>query len=226
MSLILSIESATVPGSVAVHEDGKLISLIETRKDRMHSSRLGMMVEQAMKLNGFEFTDLAAVAVSEGPGSYTGLRIGGSIAKGIAFSADLPLIAVNTLSIIASAGKWLGHEHVIVPLIDARRMEVYAATYDADLTILKETRPLIIDEHSFSEELSSGGVLFCGDGAKKASGVIKSGHAIFRPDVIPSAAFMGGLANHDFLKGSFVNVTDWEPNYVKAFQAGKPKSLL
>lgn len=226
MSLILSIESATSPGSVALHENGSLLSHAELHKKKSHAAKLPALIDNIIKSVDGSFSDLDAIAISGGPGSYTGLRIGAGLAKGLAFANDLPLIEVETLKIIAEAVKPFRQNVLYAPMIDARRMEVYTCLLDSNLNYLKETDPMILSEESFQNELKTHSIIFCGDGAEKAKNVIKNKQALFIDSIYPSARNMGELAFHKFKKFDFCKLDEWEPFYLKAFIAGKPKPLI
>jgi tRNA threonylcarbamoyladenosine biosynthesis protein TsaB len=161
--------------------------------------------------------------VSAGPGSYTGLRIGTSVAKGICFALDIPLIAVDTLTTMSQAvlasGVEVGDDTLLCPMIDARRMEVYTALHDKRLKTIEETNAKIIDEDSFADVLEKNRVLFFGNGAAKCKDVIKSSNAVFVDNIFPLAANMSPLAEKAFIENDFVDVAYFEPFYLKSFVA-------
>ena len=157
-----------------------------------------------------------AVAVSEGPGSYTGLRIGASVAKGLAYGLNVPLMAVPTLRIMAEAVK--GEFKMLCPMIDARRMEVYNAIYSPDLQELSPAAATVVDENSFAEQLAQGKVAFFGNGAPKCKSVIRHENAVFIDDIVPDAAYMRD--------GRVVDTAYWEPFYLKAYEAKKATNII
>lgn len=224
MAYILNIETATTNCSVSVSENGVLKSLIElNEKGYSHAENLHVFIKQAAKEAGINLNDLSAIAVSKGPGSYTGLRIGVSAAKGLAFSLDIPLISVATLTSIAYQNK---HQaDFIIPMLDARRMEVYALVHDNNNVPLKETTAVIIDEHSFSDYLDKGTVSFMGNGAIKCNGIITHKNAIFDNSILePSAREMAPLSYKKYQNNDFEDIAYFEPFYLKDFIAGKKKS--
>lgn len=223
MALILSIESATKNCSVSVARDGQVLTLTELCEERFsHAEKLHSFVLEAMSESGHELSDLDAVAVSKGPGSYTGLRIGVSTAKGLCYAIDKPLIAVPTLESLARQADPSGDE-VIIPLLDARRMEVYSAVFDSGHAQIRETRAEVIEADSFSEYLERSGVVFLGDGAEKTSAVIRHPNAIFLENRYPSAKEAAVLAEMRYQDESFEDLAYFEPYYLKDFIAGKPK---
>ncbi len=175
--------------------------------------------EEILKENALKGSDLSAIAVSKGPGSYTGLRIGVSAAKGLCFSLDIPLIAIPTLESLAQQVKEEEGD-CIIPLLDARRMEVYTAGFTAAKNALFDTRAEILDENSFSEYLKKGRVTFIGNGVEKFSKICSHENAVFKPEALPSAREMVRLAEEKFQKGLFEDVAYFEPYYLKDFQAG------
>lgn len=220
MGVILCIETATTNCSVALGKEGKLIALKEDySKNYSHAERLHLFIEEILKENGLRASDLSAIAVSKGPGSYTGLRIGVSAAKGLCFSLDIPLISVPTLTSLA----WQVPQEesdFIIPLLDARRMEVYTAGFTGAKNDIFDTRAEILDENSFSEYLEKGTVTFIGNGVEKFSKLCSHEHARFKIENLPSAKEMVALSEEKFQKGFFENVAYFEPYYLKDFQAG------
>ena len=229
MALILNIETATPVLSIALGRDGEMVELMELNTQNRHAEKITLFIDEIMRKHGFGFDDLDAVAVSEGPGSYTGLRIGVSTAKGICYSKDLPLIAVSPLKSMAlsmSLG-WKSESNdkqvVFCPMIDARRMEVYAAFYDINNHKMRNVQADIIDENSYREYLDKYQVVFGGDGAVKCKEVIRHENAVFMDDVKASAQPMVQISESYFNEKKFVDVAYFEPFYLKAFKAGKPK---
>lgn len=228
MSKILCIETSTPVCSVAIIDEISVISYQETDKKNSHSEILTVFIEDLLKEVNLKFTDLDAIAVSKGPGSYTGLRIGVSTAKGLCYALDIPLIAINTLQSMASGmiEKYqdkIQTPYYFVPMIDARRMEVYSAIYDINLNIVRKTEAEIIDESSFSEYLEKNKMIFFGDGSDKCKEVLNHQNALFEENIMPSAVYMAKLVNDKFIKQEFEDVAYFEPFYLKDFIAGIPK---
>ena len=228
MIKILQIETATQACSVAISADGKTIALKEAIAPNIHAGRLTLFIEEVMKQAGLAYTDLDAVAVSKGPGSYTGLRIGVSTAKGLCFATDKPLISIPTLDLM-TAGFLAADQHydgLVCPMIDARRLEVYTALYTAQCEVVQPVSAMIIDETAFSTELALGPVTFIGDGAEKCRPVIQSANAAFSTDNFNSAAHMSALAFAAFQISNFEDVAYFEPFYLKDFMLTQPKKLF
>lgn len=228
MPLILQIETATQTCSVAVAKDGQLLSCIERTDKNIHASNITLFIEQALAKAGKKPSDLDAVAVSMGPGSYTGLRIGVSTAKGLCYALDIPLIAINTLEAMASGFKSrcfsVQPNTLFCPMIDARRMEVYCAFFDSELNPAVPTAAVIVDENSFSDLLNSNLVYFFGDGAMKCETALgKHLNARLMDDFENSAKDLTLPALEKFTAGQFVDVAYFEPYYLKDFIVGKKK---
>lgn len=216
--LILHIETSASTCSVAISEQEKCIFHLSDTNGRNHAALLSLFVEEGMKLlrNSNKLPD--AIAVSSGPGSYTGLRIGVSTAKGLCYALDIPLISVSTLAVIAMQNKSLAAENsLLIPMIDARRMEVYDAIFDASLAELRPPRAEVLTSDSFSEELSNGLVSFCGDGSPKFAELISHPNARFLSAAAPDAVHMIPLAVGKLKAGIFEDVAYFEPLYVKEF---------
>ncbi len=230
-NLILSLETATESCSVALSAGEKLIAEKYINQPKAHAALLAKYIREILRENGLEVRDCAAIAVSEGPGSYTGLRVGVSCAKGLCYGAEKPLIAVGTLAVIAQCAidnGFAGGEHpdsLIVPMIDARRMEVYTAVFDARGRQISPTEAVILNENSFASELEKGPVLFTGNGAEKFKPVVFHPNARFAGQ-FPRAAGMRIRAWEAFNKKEFEDCAYFEPFYLKDFIAGKPKKLL
>jgi tRNA threonylcarbamoyladenosine biosynthesis protein TsaB len=225
---ILLIETATNACSVGLIAGDEIVAIEESRDQRSHAEMITIFSQRVMQRAGFEFSQLDAIAVSKGPGSYTGLRIGVSTAKGFCFAHDLPLIGIETLYAMASgmAGtdKRMQAADLLCPMIDARRMEVYAALYDQKMNPIMPTAAVIIDENSFAKHLSEGKIWFFGDGAAKCrQSFADQANALFIDDVLPSAAFMKAAAIAAFDAGDFEDVAYFEPFYLKDFVAGIPR---
>jgi tRNA threonylcarbamoyladenosine biosynthesis protein TsaB len=229
MALILHLETSTKICSVALSRDGKvLFSKIDTTGPS-HAVQLGLFVDEALKVAEESGSKLDAVAISSGPGSYTGLRIGVSMAKGVCYGADAKVITIPTLDLLAdqvSRTLDLPENALICPMLDARRMEVYAALYDARGNRLKPVEALIIDEGSFAEELGNAPVWFVGDGAEKCKSRILSDRAHFDGNVFPKAEAMVYLAEKAYLENDFGDVAYFEPFYLKEFVATVSKKQI
>lgn len=191
-------------------------------KNYSHAERLHMYVDAVLNEAKLELKDLDAIAISKGPGSYTGLRIGVSAAKGLCFALDKPLISVSTLEALAYQVSC--NEGVVVTMLDARRMEVYSAIFDSEYNQIRETEAQILDENSFKAYLEKGKVYFVGNGVGKAKTIISHPNAIFIDDKLPSANEMGLLAFNKYKISDTEDVAYFEPYYLKDFVALKPKS--
>ena len=240
MPIILSIETSTKACSAAIHQDGKLLSVSELYNEKSSSGMLTTLIEHVVKTASLKLQDIDAVAVAKGPGSYTGLRIGVSTAKGLCFTIEKPLIAINTLEAMAyqlSIGRQSAVNYqlsgsilsiLLSPMLDARRMEVYCAVYKADtLEPLEPTQAKIIDETSFADLLENHKIIFFGDGAEKCRVTLDNNpNAVFLNQVIfPSAKNIGALATHSFEQQKFESVPDFEPYYLKEFVGITPKKV-
>jgi tRNA threonylcarbamoyladenosine biosynthesis protein TsaB len=225
MSLILGIETATKICSVALSENGKLLASKEEGGAYSHSEKLTVFIQEILKQAGKNLKDLDAIAVSKGPGSYTGLRIGVSAAKGLCYGLEIPLISVSTLQAMA---KGKTEKNVLFcPMIDARRMEVYTALFDENNKELAPISAKIIDESSFDDQLKENQIIFFGDGADKCEEVLGSNvNALFSKDGFPSAEYINQIALEKFSKQDFEDVAYFEPYYLKDFVATTPKKLL
>ena len=226
MAAILNIETATRVCSVVLAVDGEVKSIRESHVANSHSELITLFTEEVIEDIGIRFSDLDAIAVSMGPGSYTGLRIGVSTAKGFCYALDKPLIAINTLKSMAAGMATLTHEKdlLLCPMIDARRMEVYAAIYDMQLNEVKPTEAVIVDEQSFGKLLKNRRILFAGDGAPKCKDILShQKNAVFHDEFHPSAQYMAFLSEQKFRKKEFEDVAYFEPFYLKDFVAGIPK---
>ena len=221
MAYILNIETATKNCSVAIAKDGKTILCKEMAEEGYsHAEKLHVFINEILNEIGISFKDLSAVAVSQGPGSYTGLRIGVSAAKGLCFALDIPLIAIDTLEVLASQVKVANG--MIIPMIDARRMEVYSAIFDSKLNKIREVQAEIIEEDSFSTiDLP---IYFVGDCASKCKTVLTKENFIFLEDkIFPSANEMSALSYEKFKNNDTVDVAYFEPYYLKDFVGTFPK---
>lgn len=216
MAYILNIETATTNCSVSLSKDGHTLVLKEDNKiNYSHAESLHVFIEWVLKSGNIVGSQLDAIAVSKGPGSYTGLRIGVSAAKGLCFALDKPLISVHTLQSLAY--QMDVKEGYIIPMLDARRMEVYSAVYDANHYEIRKTEAQILDESSFGNYLDSGYVHFIGNGVPKLKSIITHPNAIFLEDTLPSAKEMSSLAYNKYKKNDFEDVAYFEPYYLKEF---------
>ena len=225
MSRLIHLETATSVCSVATAQNGVLVG-IETIDDGFkHAENLMVLIEKVLKTSSWTYSMLDGIAVSSGPGSYTGLRIGVSTAKGICYALDKPLIAVSTLKSLA-AGFLRMHpdfEGNLCPMIDARRMEVYTALFDSSLNLLMSDKPLVIDETSFVDRLETAPVAFFGDGAEKCRPVIGiRPNAVFGLTANLSAQDMISEALESFLRNDFADLAYFEPAYLKPYQGTAP----
>lgn len=229
MSLILQIETATTACSVALAQGGKVIARRALNQRNIHAEVITLFIEAVMADVDKTYTDLDAVAVSCGPGSYTGLRIGVSTAKGLCYALDKPLIAIETLQAMAGGMmlKLQGNypeNALFCPMIDARRMEVFTAVFDAKGNKVMPTEALIVDENSFAGILANNVVYFFGDGAEKCRSTITHPNARFIDDYINDAADMAAIAISKFDNKEFEDVAYFEPYYLKDFIAGVKKA--
>lgn len=230
MITLLNIETSGETCSVAVSQDGYVEFEKIEREGMNHARVLAPFVEECVDWLNRHDTKPDAVAVSIGPGSYTGLRIGLSMAKGLCIGMNVPLIGVSTLQLMAVQAMfghtaWEGDE-LLVPMIDARRMEVYTAAYDFSLNAVVAPQPMILDENSFSELLKTRKLYFIGEGAKKASDVIHSENAHFLTEIRPMAYGMMSLGEKAFKAGDFLDVAYSVPEYLKEFQATVPRNKV
>ncbi|RRJ93283.1 tRNA (adenosine(37)-N6)-threonylcarbamoyltransferase complex dimerization subunit type 1 TsaB [Paenimyroides tangerinum] len=215
MIYILNIETATKQCSVSVSKNNELIALRELAEENFnHAEKLHVFIEEVMTESNIKLSDLNAVSVSKGPGSYTGLRIGVSTAKGLCYALDIPLIAIDTLQIIAKQIQI--SEGIIQPMIDARRMEVFTASFDQKHQIVGQTKALVLDENSFEDIQEK--IHFIGDGAEKSEAVLKSERFVYYSHLkYPSAKEMVELSYDAYLNKKFEDVAYFEPYYLKDF---------
>lgn len=219
MTYILNIETATKNCSVSLAQDGKTILCKEiSEQGYSHAEKLHVFIEEILKETGTDVQQLKAIAVSKGPGSYTGLRIGVSTAKGLCYALGIPLVAVDTLQVLANKASI--ENGLIVPMIDARRMEVYSAVFDADHKKIMEVQAEILTENSYAEIPED--IFFIGDCQEKCKTVLTKGNFHFIPEIIfPSANEMSALSFEKFSKNEFEDIAYFEPFYLKDFLAGK-----
>lgn len=218
MSLILNIETATKNCSVALSHNGKTVLCKEiSGQGYSHAEKLHVFINEVISESGRAFADLQAVAVSRGPGSYTGLRIGVSAAKGLCFALGIPLISIDTLKVLAASAKVT--DGVVIPMLDARRMEVYSSVFSPDLTEIRKTEAEILTEDSFSDIGQT--AYFLGDANEKAKSVLTKSNFVFLDEIVfPSASEMSALSFDKFQKNEFEDVAYFEPFYLKDFVVG------
>jgi tRNA threonylcarbamoyladenosine biosynthesis protein TsaB len=218
MSLILNIDTATERASICLAKNGETLALMHNDDQRDHASWLHTAIEQMMKDAFYTMQDLSAVAVSAGPGSYTGLRVGMAAAKGFCYALNIPLMTENTLYIMAFAASQQveNKSSLLCPMIDARRMEVFTALYNADLEEIFPAVAMILGERSFASHFSDNTLTFFGSGAKKWQQLTKDPHAFFT-DPHTDASHLGILSYKKFIKNEFTDIIYCEPVYLKEF---------
>jgi tRNA threonylcarbamoyladenosine biosynthesis protein TsaB len=234
MAIILNIETSTEVCSVSLAKDGETQFLKESTDGMNHSQLLTVFIEDLFKSNDFDPKTLDAVAVSMGPGSYTGLRIGVSVAKGLCYGLNIPLIGIGSIDALGQyvaehTGEFYfenGDDLLFCPMIDARRMEVYTALFNKGGEKVKEVSAEIIDENSFAMELENKKVLFFGNGAEKCRSVLSHPNALFEGPVLTSARFMQKFSEKKYNQSAFENVAYFEPFYLKDFVATIPKNKI
>lgn len=228
MVTILQIETATQVCSAALSVNGETIALKELAAQNIHAGSLTLFIQEVMETASVRYSDLDAIAVSKGPGSYTGLRIGVSTAKGICFAQDKPLIGVDTLQMMAKGflNDNQGYTGLICPMIDARRMEVFTSMYDHQLSEILPVQAKIIDEQSFQEQLNLHKITFIGDGAMKCNNSILSANALFSGFNFNSAANMSNLVFEAFNRADFQDLAYFEPYYLKDFVITQAKKKV
>lgn len=229
MAVILNIETSTEVCSAALTAEGMILFHLENFEGQNHATMLTGFVKRCLDYARDKELKLDAVAVSMGPGSYTGLRIGLSEAKGLAYALDIPLIGISTLQLMTVSAMFrndIDPEVLYAPMIDARRMEVYTAIYDLGLNTLVEPTPLIVEPDSFDKWLKENKVAFFGNGSDKVRNVIKNDNAIFIEDIKPLAVDMCALAERAYSRKEFLDTAYCTPEYLKEFQATKPKKTF
>jgi tRNA threonylcarbamoyladenosine biosynthesis protein TsaB len=223
MAIILTLDTSTKNCSVALFNGNKIITLKEQNSDGYsHAEQLTLFVEEVMKSANLTLKEIEAIAISKGPGSYTGLRIGTSTAKGLCYALDIPLISISTLQAMAFT---MAKNHVTdlyCPMIDARRMEVFSGIYDVENNEIRKIQADVVDEQTYAQFLNNE-VLFFGDGSIKCKEIINHKNAKFLEGVYPSAKDLGKLAYAKFMNKDFEDVAYFEPFYLKDFVAGKKK---
>lgn len=234
MALILNIETTAAVCSVVLSKDGEVLQHREDKEGRSHAKQLSVFIKEVLDEESLPTSDIDAVSISEGPGSYTGLRIGVSTAKGLCYGAGLSLIAVPTLQALTQGllnrkqqiTGGIKEDDALVPMIDARRMEVYTAVFNSRNDYLKKAEPLILDENSFREILDEKRVIFFGNGAAKAKKVIHHPNAYFVNWVDFSALHMITISEQKFTNRIFEDVAYFEPFYLKDFQTTTPRNKI
>lgn len=229
MPLLLALETSTTVCSIALYKDQQLLGASELQIEKSHSSHITVMIAQLVENCGFKLQDLSGVAVSGGPGSYTGLRIGTSTAKGLCYSLNIPLLEVSTLYGMALQVITMTpnpERYLFCPMLDARRMEVYTCVLTHDLQEVEPITPVVLDEHTFEARLKEQPIIFFGSGAAKFKSVVSAeGEALFIEGVQPSARTIGALALPKFEQNKFEDVAYYEPFYLKdVYITGASKS--
>ena len=219
LAYIINIETATTNCSVSLAKDGKTILLREiANQGYSHAEKLHVFIEEIIVESNIEIEDLNAIAVSAGPGSYTGLRIGTSAAKGLSFALDIPLIAIDTLTSLANKVSF--SDGFIIPMIDARRMEVYSAIFNSNKEMVRKVEAQIISENSFDTITEK--IYFIGDSTEKAKSVLTKSNFVFLDEIkFPSANEMSMLSYNKFLENNFEDIAYFEPHYLKEFMFAK-----
>ena len=215
MALILNIDTAVDVASVCLAKDGQALSIVRNESQKDHASWLHIAIKEIFEKNNLEVRSVDAIAITGGPGSYTGLRIGIATAKGICYALNKPLISLNTLLAMVNAAKNESAD-LLCPMIDARRMEVFTAIYTKDLQIIKEPAAITLHENSFDEYLSDSSICFFGNGSNKLKAIIKHGKAIFK-DLKVDASSMISLSEKKFTGKEFTDLAYAEPLYLKEF---------
>ncbi|MEG2277042.1 MAG: tRNA (adenosine(37)-N6)-threonylcarbamoyltransferase complex dimerization subunit type 1 TsaB [Odoribacter sp.] len=227
MALLLNIDTSTEICSVALSENGKIVALKENKEGLNHSVLLGTYIDEILREHQTDIRQLDAIAVSMGPGSYTGLRIGISMAKGLCFGAGKPMIAIPTLQALAqSVSSRLPDNALYCPMIDARRMEVYTAFFDRENREIVPTKATVIDSNTFADLLSVHKIYFFGNGSEKVKTTLTAANACYIPNVTTSAAHLVHLSEQYYNEAKFVDVAYFEPFYLKDFIATTPKKVL
>jgi tRNA threonylcarbamoyladenosine biosynthesis protein TsaB len=226
MALILSLETTAAACSVAVHSRGTFVAGAESKKPQAHAEELATLIKNCLNDAAVSFDQLKAVAVSGGPGSFTGLRIGVSTAKGLCYALGIPLLAVPTLEAMAlSARSSSGHRGLYCPMIDARRMEVYCALYNSTGDEVYGAKAMVIDDRAFAGELEENRVAFFGTGAEKCRRVIVHPNALYLDGITPGASAVGELAWHRYAASRWEDLAVYEPFYLKEFFFRKPAGV-
>jgi len=224
MAIILAIETTTKNCSVALFDNGILVQLKERNSgDYSHAEQLTLFIKEVLRESNITLKEVDAIALSMGPGSYTGLRIGTSTAKGLCYALGIPLISISTLKAMAFGMSKAQQSELLCPMIDAKRMEVFAAIYDKNNKEVREVRADIVDKETYAEYFNKS-VFFFGDGAIKCKQIINNTNAKFMEGIYPSAKDLGALSYQKFVNKDIEDVAYFEPYYLKDFVAGKKKS--
>ena len=230
MKRIISIETATSVCSVAIHENGICMALKEIQEPNAHSEKLTVLIESILAERNLHVDDCDAIALSKGPGSYTGLRIGTSVAKGLCYACSLPLITVDTLQALALSCKNAvnndSEDNIYMPMIDARRMEVYTSQWNWKMQNIQDTNALVVTYEAKASFEPTKHYFLCGDGSEKCKETLESQNITFVPNITATAKTIGDIASELFEKKEFSDVAYFEPFYLKEFQATTPKKLL
>ncbi len=226
MARLLLIETSTTVCSVALSDSGNVVALREVNNGYAHAENLTLFCDAVLKEAGIPFQQLDGIAVSQGPGSYTGLRIGLSAAKGFAFALNMPLITISTLEAMAWGMRDEAAGALLCPMIDARRMEVYCAQFNPDLSEVHAPEAIVVEQDTFAALLKSQPVLFSGDGMPKCRTILEQfPNARFTEKGMPTAAHLAQPAEKYFQESRFADLAYCEPFYLKEFNAGKPKQV-
>jgi len=226
MSVLLSLETSTDVCSVAIHRAGKIVAIAEVHIGQAHASKLAPLVKEVLAMGDVAMSELSGVAVSAGPGSYTGLRIGTSTAKGLCYALGIPLFSAGTLDMMAQHMREVVIDDALLcPMIDARRMEVYCALYDRTSRVT-DVEAKVIDAGSFQEEFLQHRVVFAGNGSDKCRQALTHPSAVFLTGVFPSARYLGVLASEKLVRGEVEDLIHFEPFYLKDFKAKLPSNII
>jgi tRNA threonylcarbamoyladenosine biosynthesis protein TsaB len=215
MALILNIDTAVDVASICLAKDGKVLSIAKNESQKDHASWLHIAIKEFFEKNNLDLNSVDALAVTGGPGSYTGLRIGMATAKGICFALNKPLISLNTLLVMANAAKDENAD-LLCPMIDARRMEVFTGVYTKELEIVKDPAAITLNENNFAEYLSNNTICFFGNGSNKFQAIEKNPRAFFS-DIKADASSMISLSEKSFTENKFADLAYAEPLYLKEF---------
>jgi tRNA threonylcarbamoyladenosine biosynthesis protein TsaB len=227
MSLVLSLETSGNNCSVALHSEGELLAHERVAEPQAHASKLAYLIESVLGKASVNIHEIQAVGITSGPGSYTGLRIGASTAKGLCYSLGVPLVAVNTLELLVYQGSTLAtKENLLCPMIDARRMEVYCMIADTDFNTIQPIEAKVIDENGFNDLLKNNKILFYGDGSAKCRTMLTHPNAFFIEDITPSAIALGKKTIEKLKERQVEDLIHFEPFYFKDFQAKKSSKPL
>ena len=224
MSYLLAIETTTEICSVALSDNEKCIALVESEKENSHAEKIMLFVDEVLRQVNMKASELQGVIISEGPGSYTGLRIGVSSAKGLCYALNIPLIAVSTLQSMAwgAKEKYPNHEQYC-PMIDARRMEVYSAVYDSQWKTIQTPTNVIVGENAYHEFLTQGTLVFSGNAVEKTKEILSQHPNAVFSETKTSARYLLEFGYQKYIRKEFVDTAYFEPFYLKEFQTGKPK---